>query len=52
MVLSTQIVERSAVAESASRNVSVFDSGDEKAIDEFHRLGVEVLAKLGLAAKP
>jgi chromosome partitioning protein len=51
MVLSTEIVERSAVAESASRNVSVFDSGDEKAIDEFHRLGMEVLAKLGLTAK-
>ena len=27
------------------------NSGDEKAIDEFHRLGMEVLAKLGLTAK-
>jgi chromosome partitioning protein len=51
MVLATEIVERSAVAESASRNVSVFDSEDEKAIDEFHRLGVEILDKLGFAAK-
>jgi chromosome partitioning protein len=51
MVLSTEIVERSAVAESASRNQSVFDSGDEKAIDEFHNLGVELLKKLGLMAK-
>jgi hypothetical protein len=51
MVLSTEIIERSAVAESASRNVPVFDSGDEKAIDEFHRLGAEVMAKLGLTAK-
>lgn len=51
MVLSTELVERSAVAESASRNVSVFDSGNEKAIDDFHRLGVELLEKLGLMAK-
>jgi chromosome partitioning protein len=51
MVLSTEIIERSAVAESASRNVSIFDSGDEKTIDEFHRLGVELLGKLGLTAK-
>jgi chromosome partitioning protein len=50
MVLSTEINERNAVALSAARNVSVFDSDDDKAIDEFHRFGVELLQKLGLMA--
>ena len=51
MVLSTEIVERNAVALSAARNISVFDSGDQKAIDEFHNLGYELLQKLGIAKK-
>jgi hypothetical protein len=51
MVLETEIVERTAVAEAASRNVSVFDTRDDKAIDEFHRLGVELLKKMGFTAK-
>lgn len=49
MVLSTEIVERNAVAQSAAKNISVFDSGDDKAIDEFSSFGFELLKKLGIA---
>jgi len=46
-VLSSEVKERSAVAESAAKNVSVFDMGDDEAVKEFSDLGTELLAKLG-----
>ncbi|MCK6452587.1 MAG: ParA family protein [Alphaproteobacteria bacterium] len=48
MVLSAQISERSAVAESAAKNISVFSTADHAAIDEFTALGDELLDKLGI----
>jgi chromosome partitioning protein len=48
MVLSAQITERSAVAEAAAKNISVFNTGDREAIAEFLALGTELLKKLGL----
>lgn len=47
-VLSSEIKERSAVAESAAKNVSVFGMQDREAIAEFEKLGEELLAKLGI----
>lgn len=48
MVLSTQIVERTAVAQSAAENCSIFGMKDEAAIAEFTTLGDELLAKLNI----
>ncbi len=48
MVLSTQISERTSVAESASKNCSVFGMADAAAIAEFVALGDELLAKLNV----
>jgi len=46
MVLSTQIAERTSVAQSAAKNCSIFDMNDTTAISEFTALGDELLAKL------
>ncbi|MCP3411662.1 ParA family protein [Bradyrhizobium sp. CCGB01] len=46
MVFSTQIVERTSVAESAAKNCSIFGMPDNNAIGEFTALGDELLAKL------
>lgn len=47
-VLSAEIHERSSVAESAAKNVPIFDMGDPAASREFGEFGVELSAKLGL----
>jgi chromosome partitioning protein len=49
MVLSTEITERSAVAQSAAQNLSIFDMGDKAASAEFQSLGDELSAMLGLS---
>ncbi|MET4608522.1 chromosome partitioning protein [Bradyrhizobium sp. JR4.1] len=46
MVFSTQISERTSVAESAAKNCSIFGMPDNTAIGEFTALGDELLAKL------
>lgn len=51
MVLTTELNERNAVAVSTAKNQSIFDSGDEKAIDEFHNVGHELLVRLGIVKK-
>ena len=48
MVLSTEITERSKVAEAAAMNRSIFQMGDQAAIAEFTKFGEELLGKLGL----
>ena len=48
MVLTTQISERSSIAESAGKNLSVFDMKDKAAITEFQSFGDELLATLRL----
>jgi chromosome partitioning protein len=47
-VLQAEITERSAVAESAAKNVSVFDSGDGTAAAQFAAFGDELLTILGI----
>lgn len=47
-VFSTEITERSAVAESAAKNKSIFDMGDASARSEFASFGDELLERLGL----
>jgi len=47
LVLDTEIKERSSVAESAAKNVSIFDMGDKAAAQEFAEMGAELLNKLG-----
>jgi chromosome partitioning protein len=47
-VFSTEIRERSAVSESAAKNMSIFDMGDAEAIREFTNFGNELLIELGL----
>jgi chromosome partitioning protein len=49
MVLSTQIAERSSVAESAAKKISIFETNDRAAIAEFESLGDELLTELGLS---
>ena len=46
-VLTAEIVERSAVSESAAKNVPVFDMNDKSAAAEFTALGTELLKILG-----
>jgi chromosome partitioning protein len=48
LMLQSQITERSAVAESAAKNASIFGMPDKAAMAEFEALGDELLAKLGL----
>jgi chromosome partitioning protein len=48
MVLVTELTERTAVAESAAKNVPVFKMADKEAIAEFTSFGVELLDKIGL----
>jgi chromosome partitioning protein len=48
MVLTTEITERSAVAESAAKNLSVFSMADTNAISEFTQFGDELLKRIGL----
>lgn len=47
-VFSTEIKERSAVAEAAAKNVSVFDMNDAEAVREFNSFGKELTTSLGL----
>jgi chromosome partitioning protein len=49
-VLDTQITERTAVAQSAAQNLPIFKMKEnaEAAIDEFTRVGAEMVGKLGL----
>ncbi len=47
-VLESEIKERVAVSESAEGSVSIFQSSDVNARDEFEALGQEILARIGL----
>ncbi len=48
-VLATEITERTSVAESAAKNIPIFDTKDRAAIAEFTSLGNEIVERLGLA---
>lgn len=47
-VLDTEIKERSAVSESAAKNIPIFRMGDNSAIGEFKALGAELIEELDL----
>ncbi len=47
-VLTAEITERSAVAESAAKNQSIFDSLDSEAKREFSKFGSELLERIGV----
>ena len=47
-VFASEIRERSAVSESAAKNVSIFAMGDAAATAEFNSLGIELIQGLGL----
>lgn len=47
-VLNAAIKERSAVSESAAKNLSVFDMNDGEAISEFSQMGAELRKVLGV----
>lgn len=48
LVLETEIKERVAVSEAASSNKSIFQMGDQNAINEFNDFSKELLEKLGV----
>lgn len=47
-VFNSEIRERSAVAESAAKNIPIFSMGDREASSEFRAVGVELSSELGL----
>jgi chromosome partitioning protein len=47
-ILNSEIKERSSVAESAAKNVSIFAMGDNMAAAEFSAFGDELLERLGI----
>jgi chromosome partitioning protein len=47
VIFDAEINERSAVSESAAKNVSIFEMGDEAAKMEFEKFGNELLERLG-----
>lgn len=47
-VFDAEIGERSAVSESAAKNVPIFSMGDKDAASEFTAMGLELSQELGL----
>lgn len=47
LILDAELKERSAVAESAAKQLPIYKMGDKNAIDEFERMSGEILTRMG-----